>query len=60
MKKAVAGLLAAVMLLSSALAVDTVSFSDEDQITYRDAVLSLCQVGIINGKEASLVPRRPK
>lgn len=33
MKKAVAGLLAAVMLLSSALAVDTVSFSDEDQIT---------------------------
>ena len=51
MKKAVAGLLAAVMLLSSALAVDTVSFSDEDQITYRDAVLSLCQVGIINGKD---------
>ena len=51
MKKAVAGLWAAVMLLSSALAVDTVSFSDEDQITYRDAVLSLCQVGIINGKD---------
>lgn len=51
MKKALAGLFAATMLISSALAADTVSFADEDQITYRDAVQSLCQAGIVNGKD---------
>lgn len=51
MKKAGAFLLAIILLASPGLAVEIDSFSDVDQITYRDAVLSLCQLGIINGKD---------
>lgn len=51
LQKAGALIFSAIMLTTSAWAIDVDSFSDSDSITYKDAVSSLCQLGIIDGKD---------